>query len=381
MVVRRATALLFAVLASNSIAASFDCTKARNFAEKEICRDGYLSGVDNILSGRYKAALNATDQQDELRRSQRDWIVIRDQCTTQKCLDQTLSARIKALDDFSSAEVEKKLEYVQQQHVAKSQAEETDRAQRKHEAYIADEQAYQQRRQAAQQQADYSQSKSQPTTSTAPTYQPSAYQTNQEPQRTGGLVTQKETFWQQIGSVAWKCALIVAILSSCWAVKLHRQEKATIYNDYTDAAITNLLPVTGLLIGLVCGWLGMPHQVYQIAVVTGVLLAVFYAIYASVKTNQGGVNIVLTIVAKLTLVSVFYIVVGLLMLSFFGKARRKGESLTQAEARQRREARLARVQIVAASAGYSFFTAWLCRRAGFTSLSECLEFDPAPRSA
>lgn len=381
MVVHRATALLFSVLASSSIAASFDCTKARNFAEKEICRDGYLSGVDNILSGRYKAALNATDQQDELRQSQRDWIVTRDQCTTQKCLDQVLSARIKALDDFKSAEIGKKLEFEQQQQVAKSQAEEADRAQRKHEAYIADEQAYQQRRQAAQQQAVYSQPKSQSTVSTAPTYQSSAYQTTQQSQRPGSLVTQKETFWQQIGSVAWKCALIVAILSSCLAVIRHRREEATIYNDYTDAAITNLLPVIGLLIGFFCGWLGMPHQIYQIAVAAGMLLAVFYAIYASVRTNQGGVNIVLTIIAKLTLISVFYIVMGLLMLSFFGKARRKGESLTQAEARQRREARLTRVQIVAASAGYSFFTAWLCRRAEFTPLSECLEFDPTPRSA
>lgn len=380
MVVCRATALLLVGLASNSMAASFDCTKATNFAEKEICRDGYLSGVDNILSGRYKAALNSTDQQDQLRQSQRDWLVIRDQCTTQKCLDQALAARIKALDDFKNAEIGKKLEIEQQQQVAKSQAEYIDRTQREHEAYIADEQSYQQRRQAAQQQAVYYQPKSQPTVSTAPTYQPSAYQTTQELQRSGSLVTQKESFWQQTGSVAWKCAFIVAILSSCWAVQRHRRGEATIYNDYTDAAITNLLPVTGLLIGLTCGWLGMPHQIYQLAVATGVLLAVFYAVYAAVKTNHGGVNIALSIIAKLTLVAVFYIVMGLLILSFFGKARRKGESLTQAEARQRREARLTRVQIVAASAGYSFFTAWLCRRAEFTPLSECLEFDPAPRS-
>ncbi len=57
MVVRRATALLLALVACNSIAASFDCTKASNFAEKEICRDGYLSGLDTSLSQNYKAAL------------------------------------------------------------------------------------------------------------------------------------------------------------------------------------------------------------------------------------------------------------------------------------------------------------------------------------
>ncbi|MPR02126.1 hypothetical protein F0169_08545 [Pseudomonas sp. MAFF 212408] len=364
MLVHRATALLLLLLASHSMAASFDCTKAGNFAEKEICRDGYLSGVDNILAGRYKAALSATDQPDELRQSQRDWLVIRDQCTTQKCLDQTLGARIKALENIKSAETGKKLEAERQQQMAKSYAEEAERTRRENQAYIAQEQASQQRRQAAQQQAANA--------------QPTPRQT--APQPPASQAPQKESLWQQAGNVAWKCALLAAILASCWAVLRHHREEATIYNDYTDAAITNGLPITGLLIGLVCGWLGMPKEVYQVSVATGVLLAVVYAVYASVKTNQGGVNIVLTVIAKLTLVSVFYIVMGLLILSLLGTARRKGESLTQAEARQRREARQSRAHIVAASSGYSLLTAWLCRRGEFTPLSECLEFGPVPQA-
>lgn len=378
MVIHGAAALLLTVLASNSMAASFDCAQASNFAEKEICRDGYLSGLDNNLSWYYKTALTITDQPDVLRQSQRDWLVIRDQCTTQKCLDQAIITRIKTLDSFTKSEKNKAFEVQQQQSAAIRQTKEAEQTRQADEARSVradEEQARQQQLEVVrQQQALFVQPKAQPTVSTSSTYQASVNKTAQQS-------AQEDTFWQQIGSVAWKCALLIAILSSCWAVKLHRQKEATIYNDYTDAAITNLLPVTGLLIGLICGWLGMPHQVYQITVVTGVLLAVFYAIYASVKTNRGGLNIVLTIIAKLTFISVFYIVMGFLIISFFGGARRKGESLTQAEARQRREARQTRVQIVAASAGYSFFTAWLCRRAEFTSLSECLEFDPAPHSA
>lgn len=374
MVVRRATALLLALVASNSIAASFDCTKASSFAEKEICRDGYLSGLDTTLSQNYKAALlKAPDRQDALIQSQREWLVTRNQCTTQKCLDIAMEDRLKAIEDFTSAEIGRRLELEQQKQVAKSQAEDADRARRKHEAFLAEEQAYQQRRQAAQQQTVYSQSN---TASVSSTYQTPAYQTAQQPSHQFAE-TREETIWQQIFSVLWKCALIVAVAMSCWAVKRHRREEATIYNNYTDATITNLLPITGWGIGLLCGWLGFPHQVYQVCVVTGVLLAVFFAIYAAVKINRGGLNILLTIVAKLTFVSVFYVVMGFLILSFFGGARRKGESLTQAEARRRRESKNTRVQIVAVSAGYTFFTAWLCRRSEFTSLSECLEFDPA----
>lgn len=374
MIVRRATALLLALVASNSIAASFDCTKASNFAEKEICRDGYLSSLDTSLSQNYKAALlKAPDRQDVLIQSQREWLATRNQCTTQKCLDQAMVTRFKAIEDFTSDEIGRRLELEQQQQVAKSQAEDADRARRKHEAFLAEEQAYQQRRQAAQQQTVYPQ---QNTASVSSTYQTPAYQTAQQPQRQFAE-TREETLWQKIFSVLWKCALIVAVVMSCWAVKRHRREEATIYNNYTDAAITNLLPVTGWGIGLLCGWLGLPHQVYQACVVTGVLLAVFFAIYTAVKSNRGGLNILLTIVAKLTFVSVFYVIMGFLILSFFGGARRKGESLTQAEARQRREARNTRIQIVAVSGGYTFFTAWLCRRAEFTSLSECLGFEPA----
>jgi len=383
MSIHRAAALLLAMVASHSMAASFDCTKASNFAEKEICRDGYLSSLDSSLSNNYKAALlKVPDQQDDLRQSQREWLAVRDQCTTQQCLDQAISARFKEIEAFTSAATMKRLELQQQQQLAKSQAEDADRTRRMQEAHEAREKAYQQQRQqVAQQQATYSQPKPQPAVSAGATYQASSYQTAQQPQGTGNPVAQPDTLWQQIASVVWKCALIIAILASCWAVKRHRQEQATIYNDYTDAAITNMLPVAGLFIGLTCGWLGMPHQVYQVAVATGVLLAVFYAIYASVKTNQGGLNIVLTIIAKITLISVFFMVMAFLILSFFGGARRKGESLTQAEARQRREARVARAQIVAASTGYGVLTAWLCRRAEFTSLSECLEFYPAPHSA
>ncbi len=281
--------------------------------------------------------------------------------------------RFKAIEDFTSDEIGRRLELEQQQQVAKSQAEDADRARRKHEAFLAEEQAYQQRRQAAQQQTVYSQPN---TASVSSTYQTPAYQTAQQPQRQFAE-TREETLWQKIFSVLWKCALIVAAVMSSWAVKRHRREEATIYNNYTDAAITNLLPVTGWGIGLLCGWLGLPHQVYQACVVTGVLLAVFFAIYTAVKSNRGGLNILLTIVAKLTFVSVFYVIMGFLILSFFGGARRKGESLTQAEARRRRESRNTRIQIVAVSGGYTFFTAWLCRRAEFTSLSECLGFEPA----
>lgn len=378
MFVRFAAGLLLVALSCHSMAASFDCTKASNFAEKEICRDGYLSTVDGVLARTYKEAMAATDQPEALRQSQREWLTIRNQCTTQKCLDKALGGRIQSLEAFISAEKKKAYERAHEQRIAELRAQEAERTRQQEAAFARQEQERQLRTQAAQQAA----LAQRPAVSTqvAPSYPAATVQPIQGQQSPVSPAVQANSVWQDVFSVLWKLALIVAVIASGWALWLHHKGQATIYNDYTDAAITNLLPVTGLIIGLLCGWLGLPHQVYQVAVITGILSAVAFAVYAAAMTNDGALNITLTLIAKLTFVSVFYLVMGLLILSLFGGARRKGESRAQAEARQRREARQTRAQIAATSAGYTFFTAWLCRRAEFTSLSECLEFSSEPQA-
>ncbi|MCK1868682.1 hypothetical protein [Pseudomonas aeruginosa] len=70
-----ASGLLLALLAGQTLAASFDCSKASSFPEKEICRDGYLSGLDDWLAKSYKTALEVNPAQYEaVRQSQREWL-------------------------------------------------------------------------------------------------------------------------------------------------------------------------------------------------------------------------------------------------------------------------------------------------------------------
>jgi len=121
MMFRNALAFTLALVACNSIAASFDCSKAANFAESSICNDGYLSGVDSILARSYQKALAETEHPDELRQSQREWLSVRDQCTTQKCLDQTLGARVTFLDSYSR--VEKSKAYAAEEKLRKDEYE------------------------------------------------------------------------------------------------------------------------------------------------------------------------------------------------------------------------------------------------------------------
>jgi uncharacterized protein len=391
MMIRSAVALLLALAAGSSMAASFDCSKAAGFAEVSICKDGYLSGVDSILARSYKKALTEAENPDELRQLQREWLTERNQCTTQTCLDKTLGARVTFLDNYASAEkskayaAEEKIR--QEQRAAERQAEEIATAKRTEQYNLAQELARQQRQQAAQQRQVQTVQTQPQVAPAVPSYQAPAYVTPQQQARPAVQASAEKPFFQRAWQAfwsgpAWKYTLLVGILITCWTVWRHHTETATIYTDYTDAAITNLLPASGVVVALLLRWLEMPGLVQGIAMAIGILLGIIYAVYATFKANQGALNVALVVLTKLTIISVFYAVIGMLIASLFSNtARRKGESQARAEARNRREKKQTKAQIAALAAAYTALTVWLCRRPEFTTLSECLEFDTTPQLA
>lgn len=89
--------------ASSLTAASFDCTRASTFIEKEICKSSDLSLLDEELSRVYKDALASVYTQDELRAEQRKWIVeVRDRCTDTDCLEGVYLDRVDELQRFAN---------------------------------------------------------------------------------------------------------------------------------------------------------------------------------------------------------------------------------------------------------------------------------------
>ena len=388
-----AVALVLVFAASGSMAASFDCKKASTFAEKSICADGYLSKVDEVLSGAYKKALTTSQDPDRLRNLQREWIAERDQCTTQKCLDKSLGERVSFLDNYANAE--RKVAYDAEQKVRKEQREverqsqEAAAAQRNEEYKLAQEQSRQQElRNAEQYRLQQEQQRAQAqATPAAPAYQAPAYTAPRHPAMpTPQAVPEKSFFqktWQSfIQGPGWKYLLVFGLVITCWTVWRHHVEKLTIYVDYTDAGITNLLPAAGVLGALLLRWLEMPGVVQAVVFAIGVLLGVVYAVYAALTTNQGALNITLVVLTKLTMITIFFVVIGMLIASLFSNSgRRKGESQARTAARHRREKKATMAQITALSIAYTALTAWMCRNPEFTSLSECLEFDTTPQLA
>lgn len=119
MITRISALFLLMLLTGATSAASFDCSKASTFAEKEICRDSYLSSLDEILSDQYKRSYAQVIDKQSLLQSQREWLIFRDQCNSQQCLNKTISDRIHALKMYPIEERER----AEQQALQQAQAE------------------------------------------------------------------------------------------------------------------------------------------------------------------------------------------------------------------------------------------------------------------
>ena len=65
------TALLLLPLQS-TFAASFNCAKAKTWAEKTICNTKQLSNLDELLDASYKKALASTSAKSALKAAQTD---------------------------------------------------------------------------------------------------------------------------------------------------------------------------------------------------------------------------------------------------------------------------------------------------------------------
>ena len=76
---------------------SFDCRKAKTFAEKSVCSSTVLGVLDGVLSDNYRAMLAADigeGARKSLRDTQRAWLVARKRCQDHDCLTAQYRARI-----------------------------------------------------------------------------------------------------------------------------------------------------------------------------------------------------------------------------------------------------------------------------------------------
>ncbi|MEQ1532634.1 MAG: lysozyme inhibitor LprI family protein [Sideroxydans sp.] len=81
------------LLLTNADSASFDCTKAASKVEKLICSDPNLSKLDERLTSTYRTAIKNAVNRDLLRHEQKQWLLQRNECIDELCLEKAYATR------------------------------------------------------------------------------------------------------------------------------------------------------------------------------------------------------------------------------------------------------------------------------------------------
>ena len=96
--------LYFALMLTTqtALAASFDCSQARNWTEKAICSDKQLSDLDELLLASYKKAVAHSG--DAVKYQQREWLKYsRNSCQDIDCLKAAYTQRLNELNRITAS--------------------------------------------------------------------------------------------------------------------------------------------------------------------------------------------------------------------------------------------------------------------------------------
>lgn len=301
--------LWLALCAAQVSAASFDCAKAVSFAENAICAQGALGVLDEQLNAEYVRALQNAANPNQVREAQRQWLRLRDNCTTGQCLSASMSQRLSELTQPVSPPVKPVA-------VATSKPLEPSTA-------------------------VSSQASAMPA-------QPSAVARPAAPVRSAADDHQ--------AVLNLKIALFVMAVLLLICVWLHHRGSMTIYQDYTDALWTSLMPILGIGTYFVCSaWLEIPKGYSAIA--AGVLASIMavQVIVQTYRSNGVSLYFLLALFAKIALLT-FYC---LMMLLLFAS-----------NASNKRDARRKRGWAVAVTTAFVFLSGWMCRHRQFSSIDD-----------
>lgn len=165
---------------------------------------------------------------------------------------------------------------------------------------------------------------------------------------------------------------LLLLLNAGLAIYFQRNRRLVIYKDYTDAVFTGLAPLAGILTNILLQFFEVPIVPARIGALLVFSYLMFFVVRSTAKENDGfSVFFMMSLIAKLTIVGLYYAVMAMLM---YGSrsVRRKGESYAAHEARCRREAKANAVAMAAITAGFIALSAWVCENREFTAFGKYL---------
>ncbi|HBO6963445.1 TPA: hypothetical protein L4936_001512 [Pseudomonas aeruginosa] len=317
-------------------AASFNCSKASTYQEDTICQIESLSRLDDQLSTVFKGALAVSEDPEGLKSSQRGWLLERDQCFNEICLRQAMVSRIEALE----------------RQIAKAQpAPSSDAAVSRTDLAVPQP------------------SSDQPPISYTPeaTIEQTPSATEDQEYSYSSNLPQSNHQSEKM-PLALKIFLVVIAVVSLVSIYLHHQGRLTIYQDYTDATFTSLIPLLSIGLMWLLAWLEVPAPYGTYCGYALAILMIAVVLRATYQANGFSLGFVMALITKATMISLFYVLMIALLAG--NSARKPGESRRAFESRSRRESRERTAAMVAITALFSWLSAWLCRERNFSPLGE-----------
>ena len=90
------------VTEASEFAPSFDCLKAKNYVEKEICASSYLARLDYKLNELYQRKMASANNKKYIKEEQRRWILERNKCNNYQCVELSYKKRINSISSVNS---------------------------------------------------------------------------------------------------------------------------------------------------------------------------------------------------------------------------------------------------------------------------------------
>lgn len=153
-----------------------------------------------------------------------------------------------------------------------------------------------------------------------------------------------------------KVTAVLLVANAIYATFAHRKARLTIYVDWTDAAMTGLSPVIGLVIFGIFAFFGASDSLSKTAGVLCFLVLMMFSVRLTWRANRSLVDFVSAAAAKYTVFFSFYL---LLWIMLGGSKRAKYE-------RRATHAKRDAAALTAVVASYAGWSAWVSRSPCFT---------------
>ena len=334
--------LLFSV---SSFAASFDCSKAGTPIETEICNSSERSQIAS------------TPESSQIKSDQRTWIAeIRNKCDDTECLAAAYKKRIVDLQPPVAASTQ---EQVAASSFQSASIESTTPKTGPSEVLITSS-------------SSQNTAQAQTSNSSVVTQAPPSVQNEARYQEGEVIATPEMAENHGLSSLQWKLIGLALLVNALVTIYLHKVDKLVIYQNYTDAAVTGLAPLVGIIVYFVLRFFELQPDKAQVAAAL-VFVGLMYFVAKSTHRNNNGLSafFAMSLITKITIVGAYYAIMAALLFGS-GSARKKGERLDAYEARKRREAKANAAAAAATTVGFVALSAWVCKESEFVSLAEYL---------